>query len=172
MSCRAAIMKHVRSLPPGTLFTTRDLLSKAYLRNTYDKTLARLVKSGELVRKVRGMFVDADTEKPEYSVAEIATLKARSFGKEIRLHTADAADEVGLPVEKNEPATYIVNGSTSKFLLVPSGQPIYFKTACAKKNQLTSGWAKPNANAETSGSILSLTALMSVEIPHRCFSRL
>ncbi len=134
-SCRAKIVRYYRSLPPGTLFTTRDCLGVG-LRYNVDQALARLVKEGLLVRIVRGMFVCALTRRPHYSDLEIATLKAKSFGKRILQHGANAAADMGLKIEKTAEPTFIVNGATSKFRVIERHQTINLRTACHKKMQL------------------------------------
>jgi len=118
------------------LFTTRQCLNKGFTRANVDKVFSRLVKEGVLIRKVPGLFVDADTARSTYSVAEIATLKASSFGKKIHQHTADSAAEIGLAVEKNDQDTYIVGGCSSRFRLVETGKYVNLRTACAKKMHL------------------------------------
>ncbi len=134
-NCRAEIVRYFLSLPPGTLFTTRDCLGTG-LRHNVDKTLSRLVDEGMLIRVVRGMFVYAETARPSYSIDEIAALKASSFGKKILEHCADAAERIGLKAEKNKQKTYLVNGCTSKFHLVKGWIPIQLRTACEKKMHL------------------------------------
>ncbi len=134
--CRAFIVRSFRSLPPGTIFTTRDCLGFGFRRDNVDQTLARLVKEGVLIRLVRGVFVDAATARPTYSILEIATVKASSFGKKIRQHSADSAAEIGLPAEMNKHDTFIVDGATSRFHVISTGKRVVFRIACEKKMHL------------------------------------
>jgi len=99
-STRAKITRYYRSLPAGKLFTTRECLGFG-LRVNVDQALYRLVKEGFLRRIVRGMFVCSLTGKARYSVAEIAALKASSFGKQIVEHSADIDPDLELPLKKN-----------------------------------------------------------------------
>jgi len=72
------IRRHIFGLPARQPFSTRDCLVYGK-RSAVDQELYRLVKNGEIRRLARGLFVR--DQKIEFSVFEIANLKAQAFGR-------------------------------------------------------------------------------------------
>jgi hypothetical protein len=83
MSCIANIRAHINALAADAIFATRDLV-KYGKRNNVDQALFQLVHSGFILRLARGIFIKCGARIP--STLEVATYKARSFGKELVRH--------------------------------------------------------------------------------------
>lgn len=95
ISCRAEIRRHIAGLPEGAIFRTKDVL-QCGMRNAIDQTLWRMVKSKEIERLARGLFVSTRTRKLDYSDYEIAVAKTKGFGNQIVLTGQECAEELGL----------------------------------------------------------------------------
>ena len=95
ISCRAEIRRHIAGLPEGAIFRTKDVL-QCGMRNAIDQTLWRMVKSNEIERLARGLFVSTRTRKLDYSDYEIAVAKTKGFGNQIVLTGQECAAELGL----------------------------------------------------------------------------
>lgn len=122
-SCRTEIRRHIAGLPEGAIFSTKDVV-QCGRRNTIDQTLWRMVRSKEIERLVRGLFVSSRTRKVEYSDYEIAEKKTKGFGNEIVLTGQECAQELGLIAEQKDtkraetseaPRTFLTNGCTTRF---------------------------------------------------------
>jgi hypothetical protein len=95
ISCRAEIRRHIAGLPEGAIFRTKDVL-QCGMRNAIDQTLWRMVKSNEIERLARGLFVSTRTRKLDYSDYEIAVAKTKGFGNQIVLTGQECSAELGL----------------------------------------------------------------------------
>jgi len=95
ISCRAEIRRHIAGLPEGAIFRTKDVL-QCGMRNAIDQTLWRMVKSNEIERLARGLFVSTRTRKLNYSDYEIAVAKTKGFGNQIVLTGQECSAELGL----------------------------------------------------------------------------
>jgi len=136
MATTSNIRRHIFRLPKGRPFTTRDLLGYGS-RSAVDHALFRLVKSGMIVRLARGVFVMVDAMSQIPTVLEVARVKARSFGKQIAVHGADAAHALGLPVPANGQTTYATDGCSSSFRY--GNVVIHFKRVSHRKFLLGDG---------------------------------
>ncbi len=112
--CTYLIRNYIVKLRSGELFTTRDVL-KMGSRGAVDQCLYRMVNAGSIVRLARGVFVRQDFTNQEYSIEEIARVKADAFGKQLLEHGNDIAVKLGLKRDQNEIPTFYTNGSTSYF---------------------------------------------------------
>lgn len=90
MSCIGAIREHIDALPKDAVFATRDLV-KYGLRNTVDQSISQLIQHGIIIRLARGVFIKSGAKRP--SDFEIASYKARSFGKELVRHGKHLAEK-------------------------------------------------------------------------------
>ncbi len=122
-TCEARICRFYRNLPPGTLFTTSDCLDYGS-RDDVDHVLFKLVKKGELVRLTSGVFTCAFKGNLTPAAFELATVKARAFGKQIRLDNTAASD-----------TAFMVNGCSSSFKSKHLDITVAMRAACAKKMQ-------------------------------------
>ncbi len=122
-SCRTEIRRHIAGLPEGAIFSTKDVV-QCGRRNTIDQTLWRMVRSREIERLARGLFVSSCTRKVEYSDYEIAEKKTKGFGNEIVLTGQECAQELGLITEQKSreraetseaPRTFLTTGCTTRF---------------------------------------------------------
>lgn len=102
ISCRAEIRRHIAGLPEGAIFRTKDVL-QCGMRNAIDQTLWRMVKSREIERLARGLFVSTRTRKLDYSDYEIAVAKTKGFGNQIVLTGQECAEELGLRPRRKFP---------------------------------------------------------------------
>lgn len=125
------IREHINRLPIEVLFTTRDLLNYGP-RPAIDNAIYSLVRNGEIVRIARGVFASSK-RKTEVSTFEIATVKAKSFGRTIVSHARDIAWQLGLldPLDRNLQPTFATNGRTSRFRFGPI--TIHFKGTSPRK---------------------------------------
>ncbi len=102
ISCRAEIRRHIAGLTDGAIFRTKDVL-QCGMRNAIDQTLWRMVKSNEIERLARGLFVSTRTRKLDYSDYEIAVAKTKGFGNQIVLTGQECAEELGLGPKRKFP---------------------------------------------------------------------
>lgn len=113
----AGIRSHIAHLNYSTIFTTRDVL-KYGKRNAVDQCLHFLVKSGEIRRLARGVFVQDPHINP--SIEEIAEIKAVAFGKRIYKYATEVLNEIARFPQKDESKeqygkTFAINGHSSRF---------------------------------------------------------
>ena len=116
MSTAEAIYNYIAALVAGRLFTTQELLHLG-TRDAVDACLYRMVKAGQIIRWANGIFIRAEESDNRIpSVLEIATVKARRFGKKIAQHGLDAAHALGLSDEGNPTPTFLACCRTTSFL--------------------------------------------------------
>ncbi|MBP9091852.1 type IV toxin-antitoxin system AbiEi family antitoxin domain-containing protein [bacterium] len=141
-SCRAEIRRHIAGLPEGAIFSTKDVV-QCGKRNTIDQTLWRMVKSNEIERLARGLFVSSRTRKLEYSDYEIAEQKTKGFGNEIVLTGQECALELGLLTKRKDspqegetelPRKFLTTGCTTRFRR--GDHYIYLRKASSTKTKL------------------------------------
>ncbi|MFA7341331.1 MAG: hypothetical protein WC028_31405 [Candidatus Obscuribacterales bacterium] len=94
-TCISKIRKHVASLSPGALFSTQDCVQYGS-RSAVDQAIGLLIKLNIIDRIVRGVFVEVDSRKYEYSAEEVATVKTRAFGNAIVHPGLTCARELGV----------------------------------------------------------------------------
>jgi hypothetical protein len=130
MSCQSYVQRFISILPPGQAFATRECLNLG-TRACVDKALQKLVKTRYLLRLTPGVFVRTFGLVKLPTVLEIAKIKAKAFGKELRIHGTDTAAEHNLAAQANQEPTFYVDGSTSSFRY--QGQRIHLKK-CSRKS--------------------------------------
>ncbi len=134
ISCRAEIRRHIAGLPEGAIFRTKDVL-QCGMRNVIDQTLWRMVKSNEIERLARGLFVSTRTRKLDYSDYEIAVAKTKGFGNQIVLTGQECAAELGLSRGTLEnPQIFLTTGCSTRFLR--GNHYIYLRSASGTKTKL------------------------------------
>jgi hypothetical protein len=129
------IRRFISLLEEGEIFTTRDVLQFG-IRNAVDRALSRLVLSGRIIRLARGVFVRDTLVPRKYSDLEIATAKARAFGRKI----VRAPLVVINPLSRGyaEPVcnkTFYIDGHSSKFKI--GDTTITFKHSAPRKRKLS-----------------------------------
>lgn len=122
MYASSFVRRHITRLPQDAIFTTRDFLSYGS-RTAIDNALYRLVKAEVIVRLAWGVFAKYGSRIPD--VAEVAKVKAQSFGKEILAHSTTCLAEfskspdINATTEVSESDSHIVRfavkGKTSTF---------------------------------------------------------
>lgn len=127
------VRRRISQLPLGRLFTTRDFLVFG-TRASVDKELSRLVKKGIILRLARGVFVRQHSHLADISAADVARVKAESFGKQLATWGGNAARELGLITDGSDQLLFCVNGSSSSFKF--GGITIYLRKTCARKLRL------------------------------------
>ncbi len=80
MSSIRLIRRHISSLAPGEIVTTRQFMNYG-TRSAVDQALLKLVKMKEIDRLSSGVFVDSYKRRPEYTAEEILQAKADAFDK-------------------------------------------------------------------------------------------
>ncbi len=123
------IRRHILRLPKGAIFSTREMLNYGR-RSAVDQCLYRLVKIGRIIRLAWGLFIKDDSETMP-SALQVATEKAKAFGKQILTDALDAAKRLRLTALGNQRITYAVQGHSSSFKY--GATKIYFKGICARK---------------------------------------
>lgn len=108
MSAKTNIRAFIESLDKDTIITTRDLLGFG-TRRAVDNAVSDLVKRGEIVRIMPGVFSLPGSQR-KVSLKELAIIKAESFGHQISEHTFDLASEI----PDNE-VWFATTGSNSSF---------------------------------------------------------
>ena len=109
------ILKFINSLKPGEMFFSRDCLNCGQ-RNTIDKCLSRLVRSGFLIRLAFGCFMQDVPGAKTPTKDEMAFGKAKAFGRRVFVHGVNALKEfvhVDAPHTANSVAT---DGASSSFI--------------------------------------------------------
>ena len=134
MSCRSFIQRYISTLPEGQVFTTRDCLVYG-TRATVDKALQRFVRLEQIIRLARGVFVRNIGNIKIPTMLEMAIIKAKAFGKELRIHGMDTASIHKLVEAGNQEPTYYVDGSTSSFAY--QGRQIHLKKASKKRMMMS-----------------------------------
>ncbi len=114
MSCPSNVLRFISILPAGQVFTTRECLNLG-TRACVDKALQKLVKTGYILRLTGGVFVRRFGLVKLPTMLEMAKIKAKAFGKELRIHGTDTAAEHKLTPQGNQEPTFYVDGSTSSF---------------------------------------------------------
>ncbi len=107
------VREYMASLSYEALFTSRDLLSFG-TRSQVDNAVHSLAKSGEIVKATRGVFARRERTQP-FSVVEVATVKAQSFGRRIISHAANIAEKIGLLQTRDAEHYFAIDGKTSSF---------------------------------------------------------
>ncbi len=108
------IRRHIAKLGNRELFVSRDFLAFG-TRSAIDNALSMMVRSGEILRVARGVFMKMTIPLREPTALEVAKVKALAFGKKIFAHGADAAKELGFSVKGNEEPTFLTSGRTTSF---------------------------------------------------------
>jgi hypothetical protein len=115
MTAIAKIKAYIAKLPEGQSFTAKKLRRFAETANIR-QILNRLVKSGELKRVTRGVFV-----KPKYikkvgemlpSTMEVAKTLTKSLGETIVVHGAEAARQLQLTTQVPVRLVFYTSGNT------------------------------------------------------------
>ncbi len=108
------IHRHINRLKDNKPFSIRDFLNYGS-RNAVDQIFHRLVKSGQIIRIARGIFIKDTSPMP--SILEVALTKAKAFGKRLATHGSQAAHQLKLCaiLETEGESIYACNGSSSSF---------------------------------------------------------
>jgi Transcriptional regulator, AbiEi antitoxin len=130
----AMVKRYVTFLRDGKIFTTRDCLAFGK-RAAVDQALYRLVKVGRIRRLARGVFVKELGYMKDFSIFEIAKVKAESFGRRI-------VQQPCFVVPKHDPkygkrpqtAVFFIDGRSSQFHI--EGRMIQFRHIAARKLKL------------------------------------
>jgi hypothetical protein len=124
------IRRFVALLPQGKLFTTREVLAFGS-RSAVDSALFRLVKALVIRRLARGVFIRNDFPQHHPAPAEVARVKAQSFGRRIVTHGILASWELGLTPVGQDAHIYAVDGRSSAFRY--GDLTIKFQGLCPRK---------------------------------------
>jgi len=110
-----AIQQRIKTYPKGKPFASKAFL-KLGSRASVDQTFSRLVKSGELTRVARGIYVRSKTNRfvgnvmPEMS--EIVALIAKTNRETIQVHGAEAVRQFKLINQVPAQPMFYTSGST------------------------------------------------------------
>ncbi len=108
------IRRHINRLKDDKPFSIRDFLNYGS-RNAIDQIFHRLVKSGQIIRIARGIFIQNTSPMP--SVLDVALAKATAFGKSIVTYGSQAVQQLKLSpnIGPQYEAVYACSGSSSSF---------------------------------------------------------
>ncbi len=108
------IRRHINKLKDNKPFSIRDFLNYGS-RNAVDQIFYRLVKSGQIIRVARGIFIKDTSPMP--SILEVALTKATAFCKSLVTPGSQATQQLRLSTNMcTQPeAIYACNGSSSSF---------------------------------------------------------
>ena len=114
------VVNYINSLKPGVPFSGKALYSFVSPDNAR-QILSRLVKTGELKRISRGIFLKPKTisglgEVPA-SVQDIAKVVADSTGETIEVHGAEAARQLKLATQVPMKIIYQTSGTSRKLTI-------------------------------------------------------
>jgi hypothetical protein len=118
-STAAKVLEAARQLPEGTLLTAKELLHLG-TRASVDQALSRLVRTGELLRPSRGVYVAPVTGKfGRRSPAPLSFVKsyAANRGERVAGSPASAANALGLTTQVPVQETYLTSGANREFKL-------------------------------------------------------
>jgi len=128
------IKRYITYLTDGKIFTTRDCLAFGK-RAAVDQALYTLVKVGWIRRLARGVFVKELGYMRDYSLYEIAKVKAESFGRRIIQQPKFVVPNNDLNYGKRpETATFFIDGRSSQFHI--QGHKVQFKQIAPRKLKL------------------------------------
>jgi hypothetical protein len=131
MKTTELIKNHIKAMPIGEPFTPAEFLALG-TRTAVDKTLARLVKAGLLMRVTRGVFVRPEENK--YGKIPPSPLKiamAKANGAIVEIHGAEAVRRFGLSTQVQVQPVYYTSGSTRHFKL--GKLPVTLKHVSSRK---------------------------------------
>ncbi|HEY9757353.1 MAG TPA: hypothetical protein V6C97_19445 [Oculatellaceae cyanobacterium] len=132
----AGIRAHIANLSATTIFTTREVL-KYGKRGAVDQCLHLLVRSREIRRLARGVFVQDPNINP--SIEEIAQIKAAAFGKHIYKYATEVLHQLHIlrpddPSTESDGKTFAIDGHSSGFESFRG--PIKYKGIAQRKARL------------------------------------
>lgn len=115
-SVHSKVRSHVSRLVDGEPFSVRDLLALGP-RAAVDKTLSRMVASGELVRPTRGVYAKPRINQTlgrqvPVEPESIVRVIARSTGARVGVHGAEAARRFGLSTQVPLRPVYATSGKS------------------------------------------------------------
>lgn len=113
----AQIRRHLARMTDTKPFSIREFLAFG-ARAAVDQAFARLVKTGEVNRVARGLYVKANSPSP--SVVEVALVKAAAFKRTIVIHGSQAAVVLKIIEKPNQNQTinehvFATSGRSSSF---------------------------------------------------------
>jgi hypothetical protein len=113
------IMEHARQLPEGSLLRAKELLHLGG-RAGIDQALCRLVRSGQLLRAGRGLYLRPietrfGTRSPDPHTVIAAIAKAK--GETVATTGATAANALGLTTQVPLRIVYLTSGRTRRILV-------------------------------------------------------
>lgn len=115
MSTAELIRQKIEQLPQGQPFTPAAFLSIAE-RSTVDKTLARMVRAGTLIRATRGVFVrPIESRFGSVPPEAIEVAIAKAHGAAIEVHGAEALRRFGLSTQVPVRPVFYTTGRTRTF---------------------------------------------------------
>lgn len=136
MFTASRVRDHIEYLHDDEIFTTRDLLYCGG-RNAVDLTLSKMVRTKQIMRIARGVFVKFVESISSISLYDIAVAKAKGFGNHIYRYGRSAALQMGI--------IKTFHGKDNEYLFYTSGCSTSFKcenntirlvAACSRKRLL------------------------------------
>jgi hypothetical protein len=129
------IRRHLSTLKEGELITTRDLLY-AGPRREVDYAISKCIRDGWIERVARGVFVRTILTFIVPTLEQVAEVKAKSFGRDLRVNGYTTAIKEGLvrgPLRDN---SFHIDGSSSSFVFM-NETTVHFRKASKKIMRLT-----------------------------------
>ena len=111
------IRQHIQSLPIGEPFTPTDFLTCG-TRTSVDKTLSRLVKTGDITHVTRGIFVRPEKNRFVGNVMplpiKVAETIAKTTGAIVQIHGAEAARQFNLTTQTPTQPVFLTSGPSKR----------------------------------------------------------
>jgi len=119
MGASERILAYAKAQPEGMIVTAKELLQLGS-RAAVDQSLARLCRSGKLIRAARGIYVVPvesrfGTRPP--SPHAVARALPHVLGEPVEPHGAAAANRLGLTTQVPVRPVYVTSGRNRKFRL-------------------------------------------------------
>ena len=124
------IRHHVNNLPPGQIFTSREVLIYG-TRSAVDSAIRTMVFKEEIYRLARGIFIQKDSGEP--SMAEIVEAKLKGYRSKSTTNAEAVLHRLSLYPFGNS-NTFAKNGSSSSFWTVRGRA--YLQNICERKMSL------------------------------------
>lgn len=160
MSTAQLIIKFIDEHPVEE-FLSRQALIKFGTARAVDAVIKRLLDKGIIIREIRGLYYKRERTR-KTTVEEVATAKAKAFGRKIFSDAANLAHKFGIAAKPETPGPrFATDARTSSFDF--HGVPITLKGTSPKKVKL--GDSAP-------GKIIrALCSIGKNEISHEIVSR-
>jgi hypothetical protein len=131
MKVTSDVIRFIARLPEGALFATKELVH-CVKRDVLDQSLSRLCKKGRIIRVAQGVYQKPGLKPmPLPTPQEVATAKAKAWGKRIMETCFNAAAKLDLVEAGEQEHVFENSGCTTSFNSIVG--KIVFRKSAPKK---------------------------------------